>query len=171
MRKYLFALILGIGFIFSANAQNQVVKTNPLGLAFGNLNATYERVLSESSSLNISASYFYGFAGIDVNSIGVGAGWRYFFTHKKKPVPAGFYVQPQVALSFGSVTDDFDDEFNYSTFGVGAEIGYQWVWDSGFVLDLGIGPMYTTYTGDGADEFDANGILPSATLAIGYAFE
>lgn len=170
MRKLLFALILGLGFCFTADAQTQVIKTNPLGLAFGNFNVTYERVMNEKSSINIFGNYFYGFAGLDVAAFGVGAGYRFFFTHKKKPVPAGFYVQPQVGFSFGSVTDDFDDDYSYSTIGIGAEIGYQWVWDSGFVLDLGIGPQYTIYSGDGDSVFDGNGVLPSATLAIGYAF-
>jgi len=46
------------------------------------------------------------------------------------------------------------------------------VWSSGFVLDLGIGPQYTVLSGEYEDiGFDSDGgILPSATLAIGYAW-
>ena len=170
MKKLLIILLLGVGFSLSSDAQSQVIKTNPLGLAFGNFNVSYERTLNESSSINVFANYFFGLAGLDVQAFGVGAGWRYYFTHAKKPIPAGFYVQPQVGLSFGNVTDDFDEDFGYSTIGIGAELGYQWVWDSGFVLDLGIGPNYLIYNGDGADTFDGNGILPTGTLAVGYAF-
>src|SRR5690606_3382532 len=145
----------------------QVVKTSPLALAFGNFNASYERAISSSSSVNLSANYQYRLFGVDVNALGLGAGWRYYFTHAKKPVPAGFYVQPQAGVSFGNVGDA-----NYTRMGFGAEVGYQWVWESGFVLDLGVGPQYSVLSGEIDDiDFDSDGgIGPSATLAIGYAF-
>jgi hypothetical protein len=116
MKNLLLILVLGIGFSLSANAQTQVIKTNPLALAFGNFNVTYERTLNESSSLNIFGNYFFGLGDLDVTAFGVGAGWRYYFTHSKKPIPAGFYVQPQVSLSFGSIADDsIDEDLGYST--------------------------------------------------------
>ena len=67
------------------------------------------------------------------------------------------------------VNDDTEGNYSASTIGFGAELGYQWVWESGFVLDLGIGPMYTIAKG-GDSESSIDGIMPSATLAIGYAF-
>lgn len=167
MRKILLTAVTVFAFTAMASAQSQVIKTNPLALAFGNLNVTYETVLTSSSSLNLSANYQYRLLGVDVNAFGVGVGWRYFFTHAKKPVPAGFYLQPQAAVIFGNV-----GEYNYTTIGLGAEVGYQWIWDSGFVLDLGIGPMYRILSGD-EDEIGfsgGSGVWPSATLAIGYAF-
>lgn len=152
-----------------AQAYDNVIKTSPIGLAFGNFNATFERVISESSSVLISANYFYQFLGVDVNTVGVRGAYRYYFTHKKKDVPTGFYVNPQIGASFGS-----SDDVSYGSFSIGAEVGYQWAWDSGFVLDLGIGPNYTNLTGDFNEiGFDASGgsaILPSITVAIGYAF-
>jgi hypothetical protein len=167
MRKILLTAVTVFAFTAMASAQSQVVKTNPLGLAFGNFNVTYETVLNSSSSLNLSANYRYRLLGVDVSSFGAGVGWRYFFTHAKKPVPAGFYVMPQAIINFGSV-----DDFNYTALGFGAEIGYQWVWDSGFVLDLGLGPMYRILSGEYEDiGFDGgSGVWPSATLAVGYAF-
>jgi hypothetical protein len=106
--------------------------------------------------------------GEDVKTGGIGAGYRYYFTHEKKIVPTGFYVNPQLSLGFGSVESDT----NITTFSIGAELGYQWAWESGFTLDLGIGPNYTIISGEvDDDDFDTtNGILPSATLAIGFAF-
>lgn len=167
MRNALLSFFVIVAFATAASAQSQVVKTNPLALAFGNFNATYERVLNEKSSFLVSANYQYQLFGVDVSAFGVGAGWRYYFTHANKDVPAGFYVQPQAGVNFGSANDS-----NYTTIGFGAEIGYQWVWSSGFVLDLGIGPQYTVLSGEYEDiGFDSDGgILPSATLAIGYAW-
>ena len=174
MRKVFFTLVFGLGLIFSTQVQAQsqeapgytsVIKTSPLALAFGNFNATYEKVLNEKSSVLFSANYIFSLFGVDVNAGGVGAGYRHYFTYKKKDVPTGFYVQPQVGLGFGA---------DILTVGIGAEIGYQWAWESGFVLDLGIGPQYTyfNYNGDDDDLFDddAGGILPTLTLAIGYAW-
>jgi len=166
---FVFGLLLLMAGGLRAQAYDNVIKTSPIGLAFGNFNATYERVISESSSVLVSANYVYQFLGIDVNTVGLRGAYRYYFTHEKKDVPTGFYVNPQIGVSFGSA-----DDFSYGTFTLGAEVGYQWAWDSGFVLDLGIGPNYTSLTGDAdAIGFDAEGgsaILPSATLAIGYAF-
>lgn len=169
MRKLMFTFLALIGFMTIASAQSHsnVIKTSPLALAFGNFNATYEKVLNEKSSFLVSANYQYRLFGVDVNAFGVGAGWRYYFTHANKDVPAGFYIQPQAGANFGNV-----DDFNYTSIGFGAEIGYQWVWSSGFVLDLGIGPQYTILSGDYEEiDFDSDGgVFPSATLAIGYAW-
>lgn len=171
MKKLLLALVVCGLFITSngvAQERTKVVKTNPLGLAFGNFNVAYEMVMNESSSLIFDVSYMYELFGIKVNTFGVGAAYRYYFTHASKEVPTGFYVNPQVGLSFGSAEGDV----GFTTIGIGAELGYQWAWESGFTLDLGIGPNYTMISGDVDDVgFDnTSGILPSATLAIGYAF-
>jgi hypothetical protein len=162
----LFAFVV---LAISLNAQDNVIKANPLGLAFGNFNATYEKVLNDKSSVLVKASYFYRLLGVEVSAFGVGGAYRYYITNAKKPVPGGFYGQGQVNFNFGSGNVD---DFTYTTIGIGAQIGYQWVWDSGFVLDLGIGPAYTILSGE-TDSFDTTSggvILPSATLAIGYAF-
>jgi len=169
MKKLIISLVF-VAFAFGINAQSNVIKTNPLGLAFGNFNATYERVLGTSSSILIRGQYMYRLLGVKVNLIGAGLGYRYYITHAKKPVPGGFYINPQAQFATGSVTDDNDEQISASTFGFGAELGYQWAWPSGFVLDLGIGPMYTIINSDEADIENTKGFIPSGTLAIGYAF-
>ena len=150
------------------NAQDNILKTNPLGLAFGNFNVTYEKVLDEKSSVLGSVNFFFNTFGVDVSAFGIGGAYRYYLTNAKKAVPNGLYVNPQVGFTFGSSGD-----FNYSGIAIGAEIGYQWVWESGVALDLGIGPNYVNLGGGDVDSigFDnTDGIFPSATIAIGYAF-
>ena len=44
MRKLIFSFVF-FSMVLCAGAQTNVVKTNPLGLAFGNFNVTYEKVL------------------------------------------------------------------------------------------------------------------------------
>lgn len=113
----------------------------------------------------------YKLFGADVTLGGLGAGYRYYFTHAKKQVPSGFYVTPEAAFSFGSVKNNDGTRSSISTFGIGAEIGYQWVWSSGFTLDLGIGPMYQFVSGNNTGTFErTNGILPVGTIAVGFAF-
>ena len=171
MKKLLTALTLMLFIAVGAQAQsyNAIIKTNPIGLAFGNFNATYEHILNEKSSVLGSLNYQYSLLGIDVNAFGIGGAYRYYLTYAKKDVPSGFYVNPQVGITFGSV-----DDFNYGALRIGAEIGYQWAWDSGFVLDLGIGPNFTSLFGGYEDiAFDTDGatfISPSLTIAIGYAW-
>ncbi len=164
--KKLFISFALLCAVVSMNAQKNVIKTNPFGLALGNFNLTYEKVLNTSSSVLFKGQYMFKLLGLDVNLGGIGAGYRYYITNAKKQVPTGFYINPQTSLSFGSVSES-GTSYSATSFGIGAEIGYQWVWDSGFTLDLGIGPNYNVVSSEGVS---GNGIVPSATLAIGYAF-
>jgi hypothetical protein len=167
MKRLLFTLsflCLFSGYIFS---QENILKTNPIGLAFGNFNVTYEKVISDKASVLGSVNYVYKIFGVDVNTFGLGVAYRYYITHAKKAVPSGFYVNPQLGFAFGS-----SDDVNYNTVSIGAELGYQWAWDSGMVLDVGIGPNYVNLGGDYEDiDFDNDsGIFPSITIALGYAW-
>ena len=165
--KFFMTLLLSFAFFTTgsyAQSHNHVIKANPIALAFGNFNVTYEKVISPSSSLLFSGSYMYKLLGEDITAAGVGAGYRYYITNKKLDVPAGFHVTPQAALAFGKT-----DASSITTLSIGAEIGYQWVMKSGFAIDLGIGPNYALITGDNTLK-NTSGVIPSLTLAIGYAF-
>lgn len=153
-----------------SQSYSNVVKANPIGLALGNFNVTYEKMISQSSSFLVSGSYAYKLLGSDVNTFGIGAGYRYYFTHAKTPIPSGFWVTPKVGFELGSVKDNGTNH-SISAFSIGAELGYQWAFQNGFVIDLGIGPNFTTIKTDDSATLDKlSGILPSMTLSIGYAF-
>ncbi len=165
----LFLAIATFALGLSAQPTN-IIKTNPIGLAFGNFNATYEKTLGSSASILIKGQYMYKLFGLDVNLAGGGLGFRYYFTHAKKAIPSGFYINPQAVFMYGGITDEYDGTtYSATTLGFGAELGYQWVWESGFTLDLGLGPSYTRASGNNGGE-GVSGILPSATIAIGFAF-
>jgi len=155
--KKLLILITFIAFGMNANAQSATLKTSPGALAFGVINACYEKVVSDNASFQISGSAWFGFGDADVNAFGIGAGYRMFVT--KKEAPRGFYIMPRAGFTFGDA----------SAIGLGVDLGYQWVWDSGFVLDIGLGPNYYIGLGDNIlSDFD--GIVPNVILAVGYAF-
>ncbi|MBS0000948.1 MAG: DUF3575 domain-containing protein [Cyclobacteriaceae bacterium] len=172
MRRFLVVLCLSMAMGFQGFAQGDgenlpnVIKINPIGLAFGNFNLAYQRALSNSSAIQIGANYWYRIFGANVSGIGTRAGYQFFLTSRTKSAPEGFYIGPQV--SFNSINEK-ETDVSLTAFGVGVMLGYQWVWDSGLCLDLGIGPMYQF-----ASESDTNtsyeGFLPNVTIALGFNF-
>jgi len=149
-------VLIGLG----AKAQSSLIKTSPGGLAFGFFNACYEKVINDKSSFQLSAGFF--FSGLEtangesLSAFNVGAGYRFYVTAQE--APRGFYVMPFASFSSGS---------GDTNIAIGADLGYQWVWDSGFALDIGLGPAYNI-----ADDTSAfsNGITPSIVTAVGLAF-
>lgn len=156
--KKILLLVAFIAFGLNVNAQSATLKTSPGALAFGFFNACYEKVISDKASFQLSGLAFFGIGEFEGSAFGVGAGYRMYVT--KKESPRGFYVMPQIGATFGE---------DAGAIGLGADLGYQWVWDSGFVLDIGMGPSYYVGIGDNVDE-EFEGILPRLILAVGYAW-
>jgi hypothetical protein len=108
--------------------------------------------------------------------------YRYYFKEALK----GFYAGGQAGYSSGKVTLDtfgFDQNFNlvsttdetkFGSLKVGAKGGYQWVWSSGFSLDLNIGVAYNNFSYKNSDAsfstLKASGVLPNFGFALGYDF-
>jgi len=182
MRKISFVLaFLAVGFF--ANAQDEgtspnVVKINPLGLIFGSANIAYERAINEKSSFVI-APQFGGFklGGVKYSSFGAGAQYRFYLSGSKS-APEGFWAGPGVNYTSGKVKiDDFnnnEDETKFSSFGGNVMIGNQWIFNSGFVIDLGGGISYQKFSykdeGGSFSTLKASGILPALSFSIGYNF-
>lgn len=182
MRKVLFAAMLFLGAT-TANAQEEgngqnIIKVNPLGLIFGSANVGYERALNEKSSFVI-APQFGGFklGGMKYSSFGAGAQYRLYFS-KTKTAPEGFYAAPALTFTSGKVTwddgTDTKEETKFSSYGGGALVGNQWIFNSGFVIDLGAGVMYQkfNYKDDTNNSFAFKGsaMLPALSFSIGYNF-
>lgn len=156
--KKLLMLIAFVAMGLGAQAQSSAIKTSPGALAFGVFNACYEKVISDKASVQFSGSAFFGVGDLDGTAFGVGAGYRMYIT--KKDAPRGFYAMPKAGANFGT---------GASAVSLAVDLGYQWVWDSGFVLDVALGPQY--YIGLGDDVISTfDGIVPSIILAVGYAF-
>ncbi|MDX1684529.1 MAG: DUF3575 domain-containing protein [Saprospiraceae bacterium] len=150
-------------------AFKHLIKTNPFATSVGLINTTYEMRASEKSSLLFRLDFMLGDFFDLTNGIGGGIGYRYYFTFKKRMVPEGFYIQPLVYgfLSLEEAEDDFY-EYEAEDFGlVGFQLGYQWIWNSGFSVDLGIGPGYR-FPEDEYSDFST--INPVFSAMIGYAW-
>ncbi len=187
MKKILFvsAMILTsttLCFAQSEDVKPNVVKLNPLGAFFGAANLSYERALSEKSSVVISPSFgFFKTGGFKYTTYGIGGEYRFYFS-KSKTAPSGMYAGPGAGVTFGTakISDEFNngeeaEKTNVTGFNARAIIGHQWIWGSGFTLDLNGGIQYLNLkfkdeTGSFAGSEAFSGILPSLSVAIGYNF-
>ncbi len=176
MRKLLVVLAISL-FSFSAvKAQDVsgVIKVNPLGMAFGVFNATYEKPMSESSSLTVGASFF-SWKNLNISGIGGRLGYRLYFSNSST-APEGLFVSPVLDLNsysydYYTYNDDGSTKIEkQSVFSVGGGVqgGYQWVWDSGVALDLFFGYGYRAAK---FENYDYSGGYPMLGLAVGYAFQ
>ena len=177
MKKLLLIVFAVLGSM-AVNAQDNVVKINPLSILGGSDLISYERYLTDHTSGVISAG-FGGFkiGGFKYKSAGAGLQYRYYLSESL----FGFYGGAVLAFHKGKV--ESKDELNlgtasdtkFSSFGGGLKVGYQWIWDSGFSLDLNLGASYKKFNYDStADEssigLKGNGIGPTLGLGLGYAF-
>jgi len=169
MKKTTLVVVIVTALSVTANAQAEfpnVIKLNPISLAFGNFNLSYQRALNDASAIQIGANYWYRILGQEVSGIGARAGYQFFITNRAKPAPEGFYIGPQVSINSLNVKETDED---VTAIGIGLMLGYQWIWDSGVSLDLGAGPMYQ-FANESNSDTSVEGFLPNITIAIGYNF-
>ncbi len=174
------AAVFAFGF---ANAQENIIKANPLAILGGTDMLSFEHKLGDNSSFVIGA----GIGGFKIgdakySNMGAEFQYRYYFNEALK----GLYAGGQVGYSSGKVTMEtisFDNNFNFvsstnetkfGSFKLGAKGGYQWVWDSGFSLDLNLGFAYNNFSYKNSDPsfstLKASGVLPNFGFGLGYAF-
>jgi hypothetical protein len=152
-------------------AQENVVKVNPIGILYGSNLVAYELSLGEKTSGLIGANYSnYKLDGNNKNkSIGGELQFRYYLKESLKGLyggALGTYATGETA--FIGVKEKFN------SFGAGAIVGYQWIWGSGFSLDLnaGIEHISINYKNSSASKLTSkdNGIIPVLGISFGYAF-
>jgi hypothetical protein len=143
--------------VMIANAQENAIKAGFTGPFMGDLNIGYERAVSQNSSLNIKLGYFdllmspfisektispKAYNLLEANG-GFTASFEYRFYLSKKRGIQGFYVAPY--LRYLSQDMEFDDEIEGYIFtvgtkanimGLGGQLGYQWIFNDWFTLDL-----------------------------------
>ncbi len=110
-----------------------VISANPIGLALGIFNATYEHRLSKTNSLTVSG-YFYSYAS-SWAAYGVGGSYRWYlnvFEDGKKPIE-GLSVGPAAVISFWSYDWDGYGNSPYdggTSIAIGGEAAYKWIFGS-----------------------------------------
>ena len=150
------------------------VKANPLGLLFGSPDLlSYERAISDHSTLLLGL----GYSSLSVEDLsykakGINLQYRYYFKEAIKD----WYVLGSVASTSGKLSSS-SESIEYSNILIGSKAGYQWVWESGFSLDLGGGFNYVIYDYDltgvtslSESSIKANGVVLSLGFGLGYSW-
>lgn len=174
-------LISAIAICGMVSAQQNSIKIAPFSLfggAFGGVNMlSYERAINEKSSLGLGAGYVgYSTEEVKYRHGGASLFYRYYFSQVLK----GGYASGTASYGLGKVENkDYysnTTEDNYGILGIGFRAGYQWVWNSGFTLDLNGGLNYTFFNyktrteNTNVDDLKANILLPTIGIALGYSF-
>ena len=104
----------------------------------------------------------YSLTDLDYTAFSINGQYRKYF----KEAIAGPYVAPSASVGFNS-SDALEGSF--TSIGIGANIGWQWIASGGFVVDLGLGARYRNGFGDDVD-VTFSGVGPAFQVQIGYAF-
>ncbi len=168
LKVFLASIILFLSLAFSnqSNAKeiySNAISANPLGLAFGILNATYETLLSPQNSLTISG-YYYSWA-VDWAAYGLGGSYRWYIVKEQsKRIIEGFSFGPMASFSFwswrGIGTAD-----GGATLSIGIEGAYKWVF-GGFVVEPILTISFPVSRFSGAPSYQSYGL----GVNLGYAW-
>lgn len=159
-------------------APTNAISVNPLSLIVGLFQVNFEHKLNAKSSLLASGNYWsLSFGNYEWTAFGAGLGYRMYF----KPVaPDGFYWEPRADFAVVSLT--LDDPFwgtaeaSGFSFGPAVLVGRQWVWEGGFLIDLGIGLNFfigevEASSGPVTVSADLSGVGFAGRFALGYAWK
>jgi hypothetical protein len=181
--KKLFTCVLLFAVIAGAKAQDQsrqnAVKINPLSLFLATGNVSYERAISEKSSLQLGVFYSgVNISGLKYSGFGITPEYRIYVAGRQEAMN-GLYVGPFLRYQSFSLKDkNTSDEASFKSFGGGALLGWEKTWDSGFVLDLFAGPAYNSgkVKSDSGNESEFNvsagisGFGVRTGITLGFAF-
>jgi hypothetical protein len=174
MKKTLTILTLAIIIALTSvnlNAQKvstgnygQTIYVNPFALIVGMIDVGYEQKLSPENSFTVNANYW---SYYDWRAIGLGASYRWYFNewanstfNLNKKSLEGLSVGPRVEFyswSWGG-SSTFNNYDSYTSFGIGAEAGYKWVFAGGWTIEPGVkfvfpigGKDYNSYNSYGGN--------------------
>jgi hypothetical protein len=182
MRKMTLVLAF-IAATIAVQAQSGVhsnaIKLNPLSLALLTGNVSYERAVSANQSFQIGLFYSgLTISDLKYSGLGITPEFRFYVAGKKEALN-GVYVAPYARYQSFNFKDKItDDKATLSSVGGGAIIGWQKMWNSGFVLDIFAGPGYNAgnvkYDDENDNEFDVKGGIKGfgfrTGLSIGIGF-
>lgn len=123
----------------AASGRDQAVTANPVGLLFGLANVTYEHSLRRDNSWLAGVSFAnFGVVGNSFTAIGAVGAYRFWFDSRRRL--NGFYLGPELqvlTVNWNYRVTNTDYNASGVMFGGGGQGGHQWVFNNGFVLNLG----------------------------------
>ena len=119
-----------------AQSYSNSLSADPLGLAFGMLNATFESRVGAQNSFTLFGNYYTSTYLADWTAFGFGGSYRWYFdiNDGKRPIQ-GLSAGPFIAFSFwswgGPSWINYDNSLAVA---IGGEGAYKWVF-GGFVVE------------------------------------
>lgn len=177
MKKHLIASCFAVCAAASAQQKNSI-KINPVSVVLGGGSdlVYYERVVSGHSSVGVSAGYGeFKINPYKYNFTGGNAFYRYYTQEALQ----GLFFSGSVGFGGGRTKYTLNKKEmrdSYNAFDVGALVGYQWLFKSGFTVDVYGGASYLSlnYKEDRnmpkPNDAKASGIIPNLGVGLGYSF-
>ncbi len=147
----------------------------PLGFIFGSYSLNFDFAVGDRITVGPYLNYFnYNLLGLGISSVGGGVAMMYYLSGPR--LSSSWYLSPEVGFGANSLS------LNGATSSVAglqarATVGYQWVWRSGFNLQLGAGVQYSSMSATqkvGGQETQvtggAVGVGPAFDFMLGQAF-
>lgn len=142
---FVFAMINAQELTKDKPAHRNIIKTDVLELLLTtryNLNATWEHILNDKSSLELSLDFNNSCAAdYSYFSLSTQASYRYYLLSQKDKQAAGFYAAPFAGLvwthsrKYGLTNHDYTPTDYLNLIG-GLQAGYQWQIKKKWVIDL-----------------------------------
>lgn len=176
-------LALAVGFPFLGLAQPNNIGFNLLGTTYGDYSLSYERKINEGTSIRANLGYWNlnsfvldiesmfdtdGGIGLTALEQGFHSAVEYRFYVGNTDAIKGFYLAPYARYwHFNAILNDyiggtyFDIDSRLTSFGLGFQMGYQWVIKDRFTIDW-------YFFGVGAERFRLNGFYETASSGFNY---
>lgn len=168
-----------------ANAQQNSVKTNLANLIISGGSLHYERVISDNGSVQLGAFISsLEISGTNFSGFGIIPQYRYYPGGSE--IPHGFFLAPLISFqTFGlettvsSLGSSSTASADYTLFGAGLDVGYQWLIGRSFAIELSTGATFNstnlevTSSAGSQSSFDTGQIgsfAPRLGVSFGYAF-
>lgn len=166
------ALVASATFAQKENA----IKINIFSPVVKTLNVQYERKINATSSVQLG--FFYtGYSISETSFSGIGITPEYRFYLSDTEAPQGVYIAPFARYQNFTLTESSSNsKGTLSTFGGGVILGKQWIFKEKIVLDIFIGPSYSSGTvkvTSGSNTFDTgafDGFGIRTGVCFGFAF-
>jgi len=127
--KFLLLALVLANLCPTSHAQNNIIKVNPLGLAFGISNLGIEFAGKKNQSVTVTALYY---SKSNIQGFGIGLEQRFYFMAAEESL-RGFHAGP--SIGYLKLKENYYDE-GYEVFSIGGEIGHQWFLNKHLTADL-----------------------------------
>ncbi|HEY5690448.1 MAG TPA: DUF3575 domain-containing protein [Cyclobacteriaceae bacterium] len=171
-KYFLPLLVILFAFGFNEAKAQSTLKINIISPIVRTINVQFEKTINTSSSFQLG--FFYTGAssgGTTFKGFGITPEYRFYLSDSE--APEGVYVAPFVRYQNFKLTEDsFNSEGTYTAVGGGLILGKQWIFKEKIVLDIFLGPSYSSGSIEvtsGTDNFDV-GAFDGFGLRTGLCF-